>query len=162
MRYEWPNGIPDSRRKRKRTARLNGFTYIGNYSYLITIRAYRMENIFVEADLVGGLAIKLIETANNAGFALLCYCFMPDHLHFLCTGEDHANLIKFIQKFKSSSAYYYKKRCGDRLWQRGYYDRILRESDDHYFAVEYIMDNPVRAGLAEKCNEYAFSKSFIK
>lgn len=121
-----------------------------------------MEKVFVEAGLVGGLAIKLIETAEDLGFTLLCYCFMPNHLHFLCTGYDNANLIRFVQKFKSSTAYYYKKRCGERLWQRGYYDRILRESDDRYFAVEYIMDNPVRAGLVEKCNEYPFSESFIE
>jgi putative transposase len=162
MRYEWPNGIPDSRRKRKRTARLNGFTYIGNYSYLITIRAYRMENIFVEADLVGGLAIKLIETAEDLGFTLLCYCFMPNHLHFVCTGGDDSNLIRFVQKYKGSTSYHYKKQYGKRLWHRGYYDRILRKSDDRYFAVEYVMDNPLRAGHVKNAGGYPFSKAFME
>ena len=162
MRYERPNGIPDSRRQRKRAARLNGFTYIGNYSYLITIRAYHMKNVFVEAGLVAGLANKLIGTAEDLGFVLLCYCFMPNHLHFVCTGGDDSNLIRFVQKYKSTTTYHYKKRYGNRLWHRGYYDRILRKPYDRYFAVEYVMDNPLRADLVENAGEYPFSESFIE
>jgi len=120
-----------------------------------------MKNFLVEPGLVEDLAVKLIETAEDLRFALLCYCFMPNHLHFVCTGGDDSNLIRFVQKYKSSTAYHHKKRYGERLWHRGYYDRILRQPDDHYFAVEYVMDNPVRAGLVKNAEEYPFSKSFI-
>jgi hypothetical protein len=34
------------------------------------------------------------------------------------------------------------------LWQEGYYDRVLRESDDSKTVARYLLNNPVRAGLA--------------
>jgi putative transposase len=87
---------------------------------------------------------------------------MPDHLHFLCTGDDEAELIPFVRIYKSVTAFNYKRLYGNRLWQRGYYDRVLRKSDDKYFAVEYILDNPVRAGLMKEAKDYPFSKSLIE
>jgi len=121
-----------------------------------------MENVFVETGFVEKLAVELIETANGLGFTSLCYCFMPNHLHFVCTGGDDSNLIKFVQKYKSMTAYHYKKQYGKRLWHRGYYDRILRKPDDRFFAVEYVMDNPLRAGLVKNAGDYPFSKSFME
>ena len=47
------------------------------------------------------------------------------------------------------------KRMSDTpLWQAGYYDRVLRGSDDVKAFVLYIMANPVRAGLVASPAEY--------
>ncbi|PYR64618.1 MAG: hypothetical protein DMF87_22555 [Acidobacteria bacterium] len=43
-----------------------------------------------------------------------------------------------------------------RLWQRGYYDRTLRDRDDAHAVIKYILENPVRGGLAKSPHEYPF------
>jgi REP element-mobilizing transposase RayT len=82
---------------------------------------------------------------------------MPDHLHLLAGGlTSGADLSQFTKLAKQLSAYHLKHRYGLDLWAKGYYDRIVRE--DEYLAryVEYIRENPVRAGLVSDATDYPF------
>ena len=45
------------------------------------------------------------------------------------------------------------------LWQDGYYERVLRKSEDVLAIIDYILDNPVRAGLVSRPLDYPFSWS---
>jgi len=47
------------------------------------------------------------------------------------------------------------------LWQEGYYERVLRVSEDARWVARYIMGNPVRAGLAQTPDQYPFSGSDV-
>jgi len=51
---------------------------------------------------------------------------------------------------------------GKRLWQRSYYDHIVRKVESLEEICEYILDNPVRKGLVKNCQEYPYSSLFIK
>ena len=57
---------------------------------------------------------------------------------------------------KQSSGQVYAHRAHRPLWQEGYYDRVLREGDDPKQVARYIIENPIRAGLAQSANEYPF------
>jgi len=61
---------------------------------------------------------------------VLAYCFMPDHLHLLLEGKEEDNLIRIMKMFKQISAYRYRQTSGEPLWQKGYYDHILRRAGD--------------------------------
>ena len=99
----------------------------------------------------------LESAARSTGFGLLAYCFMPDHLHLLVQGSEGSDLARFIKVFKQASSFDYKRREGRPLWQRSYYDHVLRGQDELQPAVEYILGNPVRAGLADNPDAYSFS-----
>ena len=43
------------------------------------------------------------------------------------------------------------------LWQDGYYERVLRSRHALETVVRYVLENPVRAGLASKPGDYPFS-----
>ena len=45
------------------------------------------------------------------------------------------------------------------LWQDGYFDRVLREDDEPDAVIDYILNNPVRAGLVEQAVNYPYSWS---
>ena len=49
-----------------------------------------------------------------------------------------------------------RKWIRGRLWQRGYYERVLRDEDHTRDVIRYILQNPVRAGLAKSPDEYPF------
>ncbi len=42
------------------------------------------------------------------------------------------------------------------LWQRGFYDRIARSDEDLVAACEYVLNNPVRAGLVAEAGEWPY------
>jgi hypothetical protein len=46
------------------------------------------------------------------------------------------------------------------LWQKKFYDRILRERDSFDGVAGYIWMNPVRKGLCSDPREYPYSGSF--
>jgi hypothetical protein len=48
-----------------------------------------------------------------------------------------------------------------RLWQEGYFERVLRESDDGKALARYIIHNPVRAGLVTTPADYRFLGSDV-
>jgi hypothetical protein len=77
---------------------------------------------------------------------------MPDHLHLLVQGSDESSLIRFVQHFKQSTGYLHPG-----LWQRSFYDRVLRQEEDVQTAALYVWSNPVVAGLAEDAADYPFS-----
>jgi len=46
------------------------------------------------------------------------------------------------------------------LWQKGYYEHIVRENEAVLAIAKYIFENPVRAGLVSEPHDYPFSGSF--
>jgi putative transposase len=101
--------------------------------------------------------MALLDSANSYSFAVHAYCFMPDHLHLLTSGQERQSLVRFIQHFKQRSSFAYKREAGRLLWQTSFWDHILRESEDMVDVARYIWANPVRAGLAEDLRAYPFS-----
>jgi len=99
----------------------------------------------------------LEDAARETGFRLLAYCFMPDHLHLLVQGSEGSNLAQLVKTFKQASSYDYKRRAGRPWWQRSYHDHVLRGSDELQPTIEYILENPIRAGLVDNPGAYPFS-----
>ena len=64
-----------------------------------------------------------------------------------------------MAKQRSGGAYARSRHT--RLWQEGYYERVLREDDDARELARYIINNPVRADLVESPADYLFSRSDV-
>ncbi len=85
---------------------------------------------------------------------------MPDHVHLVVeAGRHDSDLVRFVNRFKQVTAFAYRQFTGVRLWQDGYYDRVLRSDDATDSAVRYVLGNPVRAGLAATIDEWPYSGS---
>jgi putative transposase len=125
------------------------FDYRGPYAYHVILLTQARARHFADTFLVRRCTECLRLTAGRLGFRLLAFCFMPDHLHALVQGQhDHADLIRFVQRFKQMTAFHFKRESGLRLWQQSFYDRALRVEEDLAGVAAYIGGNPVRAGLA--------------
>jgi REP element-mobilizing transposase RayT len=87
---------------------------------------------------------------------------MPDHVHFLAEGKaENSDCLRFIARGKQYSGYHYKAKFGHRLWQRYGYEHTLRSEEATISVARYILENPVRAGLVARIDEYAFSGSSV-
>jgi len=144
----------------KKQLRLPHSEYIGRRAYFVTVCTEDRATYFSDPATGRWLLEKLIATAAGSTFALHAYCAMPDHVHFVCEGlTDTCNLIKFVEGFKQRSAYEFSKTQHHRLWQRRYYDHILRPSDAIEEVACYIWWNPVRKGLCVDPHQYSLSGS---
>ena len=83
-------------------------------------------------------------------------------MHVLTQGLDaEASARTFVTRWKHATACVAWQGARGRLWQRSYYDRILRPSDETLTTVRYILANPVRAGLASRIGEYPFGGAAV-
>ena len=131
--------------------------------YALTIGTAERKPLFAVEATVQLCLDALRRCGEGSGFSVLAYCFMPDHLHLLLEGEDGADLVKFVSRFKQQSGYLYRRSRPDsgNLWQKSYHDHVVRSDEGLLQMAKYIVGNPVRAGLVESCEDYPFSGSFV-
>jgi hypothetical protein len=78
------------------------------------------------------------------------FVVMPNHVHLLCSLARGEDLGKLVGAWKGHSAKAIRRRLGERgaLWQRDYFDRLIR-SERHYFkVVRYLRKNHRSASSA--------------
>jgi putative transposase len=145
-----------------RLRRLEGFDYLGLRQYFLTICTFRRWTAFADPDRVQCVLTQILHVAHRQHFAVLAYCFMPDHLHMLIEAQQPAcDLRRFVSSMKQQSAYVHARSDARRLWQEGYYDRVIRRTEDARWTARYIFNNPVRGGLVETPLDYPFLGSGV-
>jgi len=75
-------------------------------------------------------------------------------------GTDEAtDLARFVKLAKQFTGYDYKQRTGSLLWQPGWHDRVIWPSSDIADSLLYVIENPVREGLATSPHAYPHTGS---
>jgi putative transposase len=121
---------------------------VGRAIYFLTFCTYQRAKTFADPDVVAKTLEQFRRTAAIEQFAIRAYCLMPDHAHLLVEGISSASdLQRFAKMAKQRSGGLYRRRSGVRLWQEGYFERVLRHSEDVRSIAQYIVDNPIRAGF---------------
>jgi putative transposase len=145
-----------------RPRRLDNYDYSGPQRYFLTLCTFERHRHFVDGATVGIVHEQFLRTANEFEFAILAYCYMPDHLHMLAEGlSEGSSLRPFVALAKQRAAFLMRSQRPGRLWQKGYFERVLRDGDDTFNVARYIVQNPVRAGLVRSPDEYPFTGSSI-
>jgi putative transposase len=145
---------------RRKKPRLHPSAYVGLSRYFLTFCTAHRSRLFTDRVVVSTVLTQFEHSSSALHFALIAYCFMPDHVHLLVEGcSEGADLATFVHQSKQRSAYAYSRRFGGRLWQPGYYDRALRDPENTASVIRYILDNPVRSGLVQAPGDFPFSGS---
>src|SRR3989442_2465610 len=106
---------------------------------------------------------RLAEIVENAllyfdgeHYALHAWTVMPNHVHTLFTPLIGFKMSKIVHSWKSSTAKQCNKVLGraGRFWEREPFDRYIRNQRHFRNALTYIENNPVKAGLCEKPEEW--------
>ena len=144
--------------RKQRSTRLKNFVYSKPFAYFITICTQERQPHFANPSIARVAMDTIREIGSNYGYKIYSFCVMPDHLHILVNPSDSGmSLPKFMQILKSKIAVLILKQTGiNQLWQKSYYEHVLRKSEDLLETVNYILNNPVRKGLVEDYRGYAF------
>ena len=146
---------------RSKNTRLSPINYIGQQHYFVTICCSNQRKIFADPNRCSGLLDVFRSECAIRNFAIHAYCLMPDHFHFLGEGlGPTSDLLNLIKSFKLKTSRTYARQTSQILWQRKFYDHILRPNESPESVAWYIWLNPVRKGLSATVQSYPFSGSF--
>lgn len=146
----------------RKSIRLPGFDYSQVGAYFVTVCSERRQCLFgeisdfrMEANAVGLLVTACwARLSDDYPFVTPdTWILMPNHLHgILWLGNDNLfkkPLSQIVAAFKATSTSSLRKVLGKniKLWQRGFYEHIIRNDDDLLRIRNYIDGNPIRWAL---------------
>ena len=142
--------------------RWKGYDYARSADYFVTVVCHDRRNFLgrIEDDqVVLSPAGEMVDKAIDAMIdryddsELLGKVVMPNHIHLVIGKyEEHVPLSEMMAWLKGVSTHYYNigvRQEGwvpyrDTLWQRGYYDHVVRNERALEYILRYIMENPAR------------------
>ena len=149
----------------RKSIRLHSYDYSAAGGYFITVCTWNRRCIlssiipgtkFVMADVrlseLGAFVRDAIEEAETrTGFCVQSYVVMPNHIHMLLTipeGNKAYRVGDFVGMFKSLTLNRWRPLCDQRgirmgtVWQRNYYEHVIRNEADFMEKLRYIEENP--------------------
>ena len=135
--------------------RKNRFSEAGR-AYLVTTCCRDRERIFSDIKLGAIVAEEIRESDNQDRSDTFAYVVMPDHLHWLFALRPHQTLSSVVQHVKGRSSFRINKarRSSGAIWQAGFHDHAVRAEESLETLGNYVVHNPVRAGLVNGVHEY--------
>ena len=108
-----------------------------------------------------GIAGDALRHFDGERCSQIGWVVMPNHVHVLMMPHPEWPLEKLLHSWKgftTKQINLHLKRSGE-LWQRSYFDRVIRNADHFANCVRYIRRNPVKARLHE--GEYLLYESEV-
>ena len=144
---------------RRKSPRLKSFDYASsNAVFFATSRTKDGKALFKQHEIATKFIECVKEAKTNLGHAVYVYCIMPDHFHLLCSPcESRVPITRLIELIKSKVtrlAWGYGF-CGS-IFQRSFYDHVVRKDEDLGQIAQYILNNPVRKGLVNEWRDYPY------
>jgi putative transposase len=132
----------------------------GFCQYSLTFHTDLGHELFTSHEVIDVVFAQILRAASEQWFAVIAYCFMPDHLDLLVDGRsERSNCREFVATAKRYSGAFYAHRFGSRLWQAHDFARVIRDHALTHAAARHILLNPVRAGLVARVEDYPFAGS---
>ena len=129
-------------------------------AYLVTWSCDERQRLFIQRDRVDLVCQQFLRASQETNVAEIAHCFMPDHVHHLVKGTTaEADARLYMRKAKQYSGFYFMKKFRVKLWGGKGFDRYVRDAHQFKAVVKYIIENPVKAGLVNRVEDYPFTGS---
>jgi putative transposase len=114
--------------------------------YFITNVAYEREPVLIDnVDILWG---AFNSVSRKSPFALIAWVILPDHFHIVIDPRQN-HISNLLQRIKMSFAAFWRKQenlTSGRIWQKRFWDHIIRDQIDLNRHIDYIHFNPVKHG----------------
>ncbi len=146
---------------------MRNYDYGNQGAYFVTISTYNRKHFFGEIDAndmhlnENGKIVHSVwnELPEHYPFLNLdSFIIMPNHIHgILVLSKSSFSFSEIIRGFKTFSARKINEKNsspGKALWQRNYYEHVIRNDDDLNQTRQYILNNPLKWELDREnvCN----------
>ena len=136
--------------------------WIDSPIYFVTTCTKNRRAVLARDNVAKILIEEWSATQDRHGWAVGRYVIMPNHVHFFCRPQyDAKTLPEFVGAWNSWTSRKISKLLRPRsataattLWQREFFDHILRSGESYAEKWNYVVDNPVRAGLVSSADDW--------
>ena len=110
---------------------------------------------------VAGLMQEQLLLGHGSAYDLHAWVIMPNHVHVLYRPAEGQTLGSVVGRWKSCVAHDVNRRFGrsGALWMRECWDRFIRDEEHYYRVKAYIHDNPVKARLVVRPEDWPWSSA---
>lgn len=166
---------------KRKNIRLNDYNYSSNGAYFITICTKNKENLLWKN--VGANCVRPLDQLPLSKIGIVIeneiyklntvyenikvdkYQIMPNHIHLIIFIYEDSNgrtqfaptISRIIKQFKGSIT----KQIGFSIWQKSFYDRIIRNENEYQSVWNYIHNNPLKYLEVYPCRNETIKKSLI-
>ena len=148
--------------------------FIKKHPIFITIVTYNRRNLLINNIELLRKSFEITRKYYN--FEIVAICVMQNHIHMILSIDIAEELPQIIRTLKQNftklipKEYYpidisesMKKRNEKGIWQRRYYDHIIRNEKDLFKHIDYIHYNPMKHyNIAPKDWKYSSFSKFVK
>jgi REP element-mobilizing transposase RayT len=126
--------------------------------YSVTTTTRERKPWFADPEMAATAARETLAPAFALDARVPCWVLMPDHMHLLIELGPAHSLPRVVQHVKSSLAAAVNRKAGrtGAIWDRGFHDHAVRADEDVARLAQYLIANPVRAGLVAQVGDYPY------
>lgn len=131
-----------------------------NTSYVhLMVQGINKEYIFKNSEYKQIYVNLFNKLKKELNIKILVYTIMDNHAHMLIYCNNIETISKFMNRLNTSFARYYntKENRVGYVFRNRYKTQTIKSREHLYNTISYIHNNPVKAGIAQKCEEYKFS-----
>jgi len=145
----------------RRNIRLSPEAYTGRVLHIIICTRKRTP-LFANEDIAYSVKQQILDLSHLKKVKIYAYVIMPDHIHLLVSPGEWAKPGDYVRDIKGKLSAFLRKRFNVRnIWQKGFYDHVMRKDEDLNSTAEYILNNPVRSGRADNWENYPWCGSDV-
>jgi len=143
------------RKPNSKALRKNRFSEPGR-PYLVTTSCLDRQPIFSDQTLGALVAGEIRNSDESNRTFTYAYVVMPDHIHWLFQLRPRQTLSSVIRRVKGRSSFRINqiRQSSGPIWQTGFHDRAVRAEESLETLGNYVIHNPVRAGLVLGADDY--------
>lgn len=135
--------------------------FASNPLFFVTFCTYQRRKLLT-SDSVHAAFVEFASHANSHDVAIGRYVIMPDHVHLFVRGPDNFQLGRWVGRLKQALAKQIAFTATMPIWQRGFFDHVLRSDESYAQKWNYVRGNPVRAGLVTNAEDWRYSGEIIR
>jgi len=144
--------------------------------YFVTFRVHQWVDVFTRPEYVTIILDSLRHCQRHKGLEVYAWVIMTNHMHLIVgsTGDSLSDIIRDFKKFTATKImeaieanpkesrktwllWLLKKEERIWFWDEGYHGEEIVSQSFYESKLNYIHQNPVRAGIVDKEEEYLYS-----
>lgn len=139
-------------------------------TYFFTLATWRRQSLLTHPDAVAALREAFRDVRGVHPFETVALVMLPDHLHAIWTlppnDADYARRWAMIKRQISRRTAHLVRRATTAsmvrrretgVWQRRYWEHLIRDDTDLRRHLDYVHFNPVKHGYARRVGDWPYS-----
>ena len=132
-----------------------------NPLFFVTFCTYERRKLLASDAVHAAFVAFALQANSRHNIAVGRYVIMPDHVHFFVRRPDDLQLGHWVGMLKQTLAKQIAPAGTLPIWQRGFFDHVLRNDESYGDKWNYVRENPVRAGFVNDPDEWRYSEEIV-